>query len=379
MLTRRGWQVEGAGGSGTLFVGEVKVDHGRGNIRVPEDVLEGADVGIGIEEMGREAVTEGVAGDAFGDRGLFESFLQLPLHGVLEKVVSGKASGLWMSAELGGGKEEAPGKLQRGIGIFALKGGRKVHGGTIVPEMFQMLLFEFFDVLCEGLSQGAREWDEPVFPPFGIVDLDGVAVEIEVLDPKSHRFADPQSGPIHKLGRQIPGFRQVSEELPDLGVAQDGGGAAVFPRLHRSGNDEVAMLKDRTVEKDEGVESLLLGGRGNVTGEDQVIQEWGDGIGTEIFGRVVLFPEGEVEIAGNPAAVSPFGGDSLVGEAAHLARAIDDVFFDGLVSGLGRTGGMGLSSIHRGALAQEVGVARAGVFGIETESFPIEGISPFSP
>jgi len=104
MLTRRRWQVEGAGGSGTLFVGEVKVDHGRGNIGVAENVLHGADVGIGFEEVGREAttpkgwrcfgqepahagdvprrgeaaggvaesMTEGVAGDAFGDRGLFD-------------------------------------------------------------------------------------------------------------------------------------------------------------------------------------------------------------------------------------------------------------------------------------------------------------------
>lgn len=147
MLTGRWGQVEGTGSSGTLFVGEMEVNHGGGNIRVPEDVLHGADVGVGIEEMRCKAMTEGVAGDAFGDRGLFEGLFQLPLHGVLEKMVSGKASGLRMSAELGGGEKKTPGELQRGIGIFPLKGGREVHGGTIVPEMFQMLLFEFFDML----------------------------------------------------------------------------------------------------------------------------------------------------------------------------------------------------------------------------------------
>jgi hypothetical protein len=202
MLTGRWGQVEGTGSSGTLFVGEMEVNHGGGNIRVPEDVLHGADVGVGIEEMRCKAMTEGVAGDAFGDRGLFEGLFQLPLHGVLEKMVSGKASGLRMSAELGGGEKKTPGELQRGIGIFPLKGGREVHGGTIVPEMFAMLFFECGDVLREGVPQGAGERDEPVFPTFGIVDLDGVAVEIEVLDPKSHRFADPQSGSVHELGCQ---------------------------------------------------------------------------------------------------------------------------------------------------------------------------------
>lgn len=190
MLIGWWWQVEGAGGSGPLFVGEVEVNHGGGNVRVPEDVLEGSDVGIGIEEVGGEAMPEGVTGDPFGDRGLFESFLQLPLHGVLEQMVSGKTTGLRMSAELGGGKEETPGELEGGIGIFALKGGRKVHSGTVACELFTVLLFEFRDVLGEGVPQSARERHESVFSAFGIVDLDGVAVEVEVFDAQAHRFAD---------------------------------------------------------------------------------------------------------------------------------------------------------------------------------------------
>lgn len=72
--------------------------------------------------------------------------------------------------------------------------------------MFAMLIFEFLHVIREGVPQRAGERHESVFPAFGMVNLDGVAVEIEVLDPKSHRFADPQSGPIHELARQIAGF-----------------------------------------------------------------------------------------------------------------------------------------------------------------------------
>ena len=66
-----GLEVEGAGGSGAFAVGEVEVDHGGGDVGVAEDVLEGADVGVGIEEMGGEAVPEDVAGDALGDVGFF--------------------------------------------------------------------------------------------------------------------------------------------------------------------------------------------------------------------------------------------------------------------------------------------------------------------
>ena len=72
-----GWrgEVQGAGGSGSFFVGEVEVDHGGGDIGMTEDVLEGADVGVGIEEVRCKAVPEGVAGNSFGDGGFAKGLL----------------------------------------------------------------------------------------------------------------------------------------------------------------------------------------------------------------------------------------------------------------------------------------------------------------
>ena len=40
-----------------------------------EDVLEGADVGVGIEEVRCETVPEGVAGNSFGDGGFAKGLL----------------------------------------------------------------------------------------------------------------------------------------------------------------------------------------------------------------------------------------------------------------------------------------------------------------
>ena len=54
-----------------VLVGNVGVNLGGGDVGVAEHGLHGADVGAVHEEVGGEAVTEGVGGDVFRDAGLF--------------------------------------------------------------------------------------------------------------------------------------------------------------------------------------------------------------------------------------------------------------------------------------------------------------------
>ena len=79
------------------------------------------------------------------------------------------------------------------------------------------------------------------------------------------------------------------------------------------------MLKDSTVQEDEGVECLFLGGGGDVPVENEVVEEGGNGIGSEGFGRFSGSFEGETEVVGDPLAVCFFGGDSLPGHDSCLA------------------------------------------------------------
>lgn len=52
-------------------VGDVGVDLGGADVGVAEHGLDGAEVGAVHEEVGGEAVTEGVGGDVFRDAGFF--------------------------------------------------------------------------------------------------------------------------------------------------------------------------------------------------------------------------------------------------------------------------------------------------------------------
>jgi hypothetical protein len=110
------------------------------DIGMTEDVLEGADVGVGIEEVRCETVPEGVAGDSLGDGSFFEGFFELPLQGVYEEVIPGEFPGAGMGAEFGGREEKGPRELAGGIRIFTLEGAREVDGGAVVLELVLVLL-----------------------------------------------------------------------------------------------------------------------------------------------------------------------------------------------------------------------------------------------
>lgn len=54
-----------------MGIGDVGVDLGSADVGVAEHGLDGAEVGAVHEEVGGEAVTEGVGGDVFRDAGFF--------------------------------------------------------------------------------------------------------------------------------------------------------------------------------------------------------------------------------------------------------------------------------------------------------------------
>jgi hypothetical protein len=59
--------VEGAADGEGATIEDVGVDHGGGDVAVTEELLDGADVVARLEEVGGEAVPEGVAGGRFGE------------------------------------------------------------------------------------------------------------------------------------------------------------------------------------------------------------------------------------------------------------------------------------------------------------------------
>ena len=128
-----------------------------------------------------------------------------------------------------------------------------MHGGAVGFQVFLMRFPEMPEVRPEVWFQAEGERDDTVFPAFGIVDLDGCVIEVEVFDAEGHGFADAQSGTVHELGSKLPRAIEFTKEFVDFGATEDGGRASVFLGHDRGIDDEFAMLEDSAVEEYEGV------------------------------------------------------------------------------------------------------------------------------
>lgn len=84
--------------TGTRSLHDVKVDHGGGDVRVAHQVLDGADVGSALEEMGGKGMTHAMGGGRFRDACLSHGGLELPLHGCFMEMVAGDLPGPGMGA-----------------------------------------------------------------------------------------------------------------------------------------------------------------------------------------------------------------------------------------------------------------------------------------
>src|SRR5450756_2850886 len=69
-------------------VEHVRVDHGRADVLVTKQFLDGADVVARLEQVGREGVAQGVAARVLDDAGAPHRFLHGPLNDALVNVMA---------------------------------------------------------------------------------------------------------------------------------------------------------------------------------------------------------------------------------------------------------------------------------------------------
>ena len=109
--------VEGAADCEGAAVEDVGVDHGSGDVAVTEELLDGSDVVAGLEEMGGEAVPEGVAGGGFRELGGPAGGMECALEdGFVEMVPSEFALGVAVVAC--GGEDPLPRPFALGKWVF---------------------------------------------------------------------------------------------------------------------------------------------------------------------------------------------------------------------------------------------------------------------
>lgn len=133
-------QIHRAGRACSRTFHDVQVNHRGGNVAVPHQILDGADVDAAFKEMSGERMPKRVASRGFGEAGLAHSFLELALHGSFVDMVSCNPFASRMRAERGGWKYKLPGPFPAGIGIFAKQSLRDVGFTATARQIAGMFL-----------------------------------------------------------------------------------------------------------------------------------------------------------------------------------------------------------------------------------------------
>ncbi len=148
------------------------VDHGGFDVAVAQEFLDGADVVAGFEEVGGEAVAEGVGCGHFGDSGLEEGGVEGFLDDGGVKVMAAFLLGVAIVPEVFLGEEPLPFDFGVGVGVFVVEGVGQADGAYAVGEVDLVLEFEFLDVCADGEFEAVWEHDAAVFVAFSAADGD---------------------------------------------------------------------------------------------------------------------------------------------------------------------------------------------------------------
>jgi hypothetical protein len=111
--------VERAAHALAAAIEHMRIYHGRAHVCVAEQLLDRADVVAIFQQVGREAMPEGVAARGLCDPGALDRALDRPLEAVLRDMVAADLARARVGAALLGRKDILPAPVGRRIGVLA--------------------------------------------------------------------------------------------------------------------------------------------------------------------------------------------------------------------------------------------------------------------
>jgi len=136
--------VQRAADGEAALVEDMGVDHSGFDVGVAEEFLDGANVVAVLQEVGGEAVAEGVGADALGDAGELGGFVNGFLHAVFVQMVAALRPTAGVGGEPVGGENVLPEPVAAGVGVFAFQGVGQIHG---TESLFQVMIVPLMGAL----------------------------------------------------------------------------------------------------------------------------------------------------------------------------------------------------------------------------------------
>ncbi len=168
--------------AGGAAVQDMGVDHRRGDVLVAEQLLYGADVAAGFEQVRGEGVREGVAGRALRDGRREDCAAHGVLHDGLVQVVAALLAHLALDGVPRGGEDPLPEPLTAGRVELLGESVRKLDPAGAAREVALVLRLNALQVNGELGFERDGQHRRAVLVALAAPDADRVAAEVDVLD-----------------------------------------------------------------------------------------------------------------------------------------------------------------------------------------------------
>jgi len=180
--------VQGAANYFWAAVEDVGVDHGGTDVFVPQQLLNGADIVSGFEEVGGKGMTKGVGRNIFADLCTFGGVADRFLDSAGSQMVTEQASSTGVPDLFPGGKYELPSPFARRVRIFSVQRIRQRYTKGVIFQVLFVNDANPVQLILEWGNKFFGEHGDAVLVAFAATDSDLLAFKIEVLDTQAQGF-----------------------------------------------------------------------------------------------------------------------------------------------------------------------------------------------
>ena len=221
------------------------VDHGGGHIGVPEQLLNGADIGAALQQVGGEGMTKGMRADVLRQTGTAHRHLDGLIDDAGVHMMATGDARTRVNGEIPGGKDILPAPFRGGLGIFPRQRMREVHRAMPLSQILLMQGLDPSQVVLEQRRQGGGKGGEPILVALARPDGQLLHLIIDVLDPEPDRFHDTQPAPVEELGDQLGGAIHEREHGGDFFAGHHHGDGDLLVGAHGIDTARSAWLRTR--------------------------------------------------------------------------------------------------------------------------------------
>jgi hypothetical protein len=286
-----------------------------------EEFLDGPDIITILQEMSSKTVPKRMTARRLRDlarpNGVLDSVLQVSLRDMVPTCLA--APGI--DGDFVGREDILPRPFTGRIRIFPVQGAGKINRAAAVSEV---LLMEFLDpgeVRLQRTGKPLRQNGNAFPHPLSFSNGDLAISKIDILDAKPKTFEQAQTAAVKEVCHNSVISLQMGENGPRFGSREDDG------KLRRAANaldrNKFELPVEHLLEeKEKRAQSLVLGGRGDVSHYREISKEGSDLLLAHFVWMAFTMEENE---APDPINVSRLGADAVVLDPQMPTNAIEQL------------------------------------------------------